>query len=99
MDYFFLKLGDRACIDMFGKTEYYPLFQMTKMGIETDAACRSSVDGLLAAGLAQASCASHFAGFHIGACNGTGWIAGKQHRGRRPAAGHCRGSPKARPGP
>ena len=77
MDYFFRKLGDRARIDMFGKTEYYPLFQMTKMGIKTDAACRSSVAGLLAAGLAQASCASHFAGFHIGACNGTGWIAGK----------------------
>ena len=62
---------------MFGRTEYYPLFQMTKLGIKTDAACRSSVPGLLAAGLAQASCASHFAGFHIGACNGTGWIAGK----------------------
>ena len=77
MDYFFRKLGDRARIDMFGKTEYYPLFQMTKLGIKTDAACRSSVPGLLAAGLAQASCASHFAGFHIGACNGTGWIAGK----------------------
>ncbi len=77
MDYFFRKLGDRARIDMFGRTEYYPLFQMTKLGIKTDAACRSSVPGLLAAGLAQASCASHFAGFHIGACNGTGWIAGK----------------------
>ena len=77
MDYFFRKLGDRARIDMFGKTEYYPLFQMTKLGIKTDAACRSSVPGLLAAGLAQASCASHFAGFHIGACNGTGWIAGR----------------------
>lgn len=77
MDYFFKKLGDRARIDMFGKTEYYPLYQMTKMGIKTDPQCRASVPGLFAAGLAQASCASHFAGFHIGACNGTGWIAGR----------------------
>jgi len=77
MDYFFRKLGDRARIDMFGMTEYYPLFQMTKMGIKTDSRCGASVPGLFAAGLAQASCASHFAGFHIGACNGTGWIAGR----------------------
>lgn len=77
MDYFFKKLGDRARIDMFGKTEYYPLYQMTKMGIKTDPECRASIPGLFAAGLAQASCASHFAGFHIGACNGTGWIAGR----------------------
>lgn len=77
MDYFYKKLGERARIDMFGKTEYYPLYQMTKMGIKTDSECRSSVPGLFAAGLAQASCATHFAGFHIGACNGTGWIAGR----------------------
>lgn len=77
MDYFYKKLGERARIDMFGKTEYYPLYQMTKLAIKTDSECRSSVPGLFAAGLAQASCATHFAGFHIGACNGTGWIAGR----------------------
>lgn len=77
MDYFYKKLGGRARIDMFGKTEYYPLFQMTKMAIKTDPACHSDLSGLFAAGLAQASCATHFAGFHIGACNGTGWIAGR----------------------
>jgi succinate dehydrogenase/fumarate reductase flavoprotein subunit len=32
---------------------------------------------LLSAGLAQAGCANHFAGFHIGLCVGNGWIAGK----------------------
>jgi succinate dehydrogenase/fumarate reductase flavoprotein subunit len=77
MDYFYKKLGDRARIDMFGRTEYYPFYQMTKMAIKTDSGCRASVTGLFAAGLAQASCATHFAGFHIGACNGTGWIAGR----------------------
>jgi succinate dehydrogenase/fumarate reductase flavoprotein subunit len=62
---------------MFGRTEYFPFYQMTKMAIKTDSGCRASVPGLFAAGLAQASCATHFAGFHIGACNGTGWIAGR----------------------
>ncbi len=77
MDYFYKKLGDRARIDMYGRTEYYPFYQMTKMAIRTDSGCRASLPGLFAAGLAQASCATHFAGFHIGACNGTGWIAGR----------------------
>jgi succinate dehydrogenase/fumarate reductase flavoprotein subunit len=77
MDYFYKKLGDRARIDMFGRTEYFPFYQMTKMAIKTDAGCHATVPGLFAAGLAQASCATHFAGFHIGACNGTGWIAGR----------------------
>jgi succinate dehydrogenase/fumarate reductase flavoprotein subunit len=77
MDYFFRKLGSDARTDMFGKTPYYPLNQMTKMAIRTGADCRSDVPGLLAAGLAQAGCANHFAGFHIGMCIGTGWIAGR----------------------
>lgn len=77
MDYFYKKLGERARIDMFGRTEYYPFYQMTKMAIKTDSGCGASLPGLFAAGLAQASCATHFAGFHIGACNGTGWIAGR----------------------
>ena len=77
MEFFYKKLGDRARIDMFGKTEYYPLYQMSKIAVKTDSQCRSSVPGLYAAGLVQASCATHFAGFHIGACNGTGWIAGR----------------------
>ena len=81
MDYFYRKLGERARIDMFGKSEYYPLLQMTKMAIKTDARCDSGVPGLFVAGLAQASCATHFAGFHIGACNGTGWIAGRSAAG------------------
>ena len=37
MDYFFRKLGDEAKTDMFGKTPYYALNQMTKMGIRTGA--------------------------------------------------------------
>ena len=77
MDYFFRKLGDEAKTDMFGMTPYYALNQMTKMGIRTGADCRSDVPGLLSAGLAQAGCANHFAGFHIGLCVGNGWIAGK----------------------
>ncbi len=77
MDYFFRKLGNEARTDMFGKTPYYALNQMTKMGIRTGPDCRSDVPGLLAAGLAQAGCANHFAGFHIGLCVGNGWIAGK----------------------
>src|SRR5215212_4369819 len=77
MDNFFRKLGDEARTDMFGKTPYYALNQMTKMGIRTGADCRSDVPGLLAAGLAQAGCANHFAGFHIGLCVGNGWIAGR----------------------
>ena len=77
MDNFFRKLGDEAKTDMFGKTPYYALSQMTKMGIRTGADCRSDVPGLLAAGLAQAGCANHFAGFHIGLCVGNGWIAGR----------------------
>jgi succinate dehydrogenase/fumarate reductase flavoprotein subunit len=81
MDYFYKKLGNRARIDMFGRTEYYPFYQMTKMAIKTDPGCRSDLPGLFAAGLAQASCATHFAGFHIGACNGTGWIAGRSAAG------------------
>ena len=89
MDYFFRKLGDEAKTDMFGKTPYYALNQMTKMGIRTGADCRSDVPGLLSAGLAQAGCANHFAGFHIGLCVGNGWIAGKsaiQDLDRLPAA-------------
>jgi len=77
MDMFLSKLPARAKIDMFGRTQYYPLNQMTKLAIHTDSACRTGVPGLLAAGLAQASCATHFAGFHIGVCIGTGWIAGR----------------------
>jgi succinate dehydrogenase/fumarate reductase flavoprotein subunit len=77
MDYFFRKLGSEAKTDMFGKTPYYALNQMTKMGVRTGADCRSDVPGLLAAGLAQAGCANHFAGFHIGLCIGNGWIAGR----------------------
>jgi succinate dehydrogenase/fumarate reductase flavoprotein subunit len=77
MDYFFRKLGSEAKTDMFGKTPYYALNQMTKMGVRTGADCRSDVPGLLAAGLAQAGCANHFAGFHIGLGVGNGWIAGR----------------------
>jgi len=77
MERFYTKLGEEARTDMFGRVPYYPLNQMTKMAIRTDANCRSDVPGLLAAGLAQAGCANHFAGFHIGMCIGTGWIAGQ----------------------
>jgi succinate dehydrogenase/fumarate reductase flavoprotein subunit len=77
MDYFFRKLGSEARTDMFGKTPYYALNQMTKMGVRTGPDCRSDVPGLLAAGLAQAGCANHFAGFHIGLCIGNGWVAGR----------------------
>ncbi len=77
MDNFFRKLGEEAKTDMFGKTPYYALNQMTKMGIRTGADCRSDVPGLLAAGLAQSGCANHFAGFHIGLCVGNGWVAGQ----------------------
>lgn len=81
MDMFLSKLGPVARTDMFGKTPYYPLNQMTKMGIRTDEYCRTDVDGLLSAGLAQAGAANHFAGFHIGMCIGTGWIAGQSAAG------------------
>ena len=37
MDNFFRKLGEEAKTDMFGKTPYYALNQMTKMGIRTGA--------------------------------------------------------------
>lgn len=77
MENFFHKLGGEAKTDMFGKTPYYPMNQMTKMGVRTGPDCRSDVPGLLAAGLAQAGCANHFAGFHIGLCVGNGWIAGR----------------------
>jgi succinate dehydrogenase/fumarate reductase flavoprotein subunit len=77
MHHFFRKLGEEAKTDMFEKTPYYALNQMTKMGIRTGPDCRSDVPGLLAAGLAQAGCANHFAGFHIGLCVGNGWIAGR----------------------
>jgi succinate dehydrogenase/fumarate reductase flavoprotein subunit len=77
MDYFFRKLGSEAKTDMFGKTPYYALNQMTKMGLATTPDCRSGVPGLLSAGLAQAGCANHFAGFHIGLSVGNGWIAGR----------------------
>ncbi len=77
MDNFFRKLGGEARTDMFGKTPYYALNQMTKMGVRTGSDCRSDVPGLLSAGLAQAGCANHFAGFHIGLCVGNGWIAGR----------------------
>jgi succinate dehydrogenase/fumarate reductase flavoprotein subunit len=77
MDNFFRKLGSEARTDMFGKTPYYALNQMTKMGIRTGPDCRSDVPGLLSAGLAQAGCANHFAGFHIGLCVGNGWVAGR----------------------
>ena len=77
MDKFLSKLDRRARIDMFGQTPYSPLNQMTKLAIKTGADCRSNVPGLLAAGLAQAGVATGFAGFHIGMCNGNGWIAGR----------------------
>lgn len=77
MAYFYGKLGKETQTDMFGQTPYYPQNQMTKMGVRTDCTCRSDVPGLLSAGLAQAGCANHFAGFHIGMCIGTGWIAGR----------------------
>ena len=77
MEYFFRKLGSEARTDMFGPTPYYARNQRTKMGVRTGQDCRSDVPGLLSAGLAQAGCANHFAGFHIGMCVGTGWIAGR----------------------
>jgi succinate dehydrogenase/fumarate reductase flavoprotein subunit len=77
MDYFFRKLGAEAKTDMFGPTPYFALNQMTKMALGTGPDCRSDVPGLLAAGLAQAGCANHFAGLHIGLCIGNGWIAGR----------------------
>lgn len=77
MAYFYGKLGKETQTDMFGPTPYFPLNQMTKMGVRTDRSCRSDVPGLLVGGLAQAGCANHFAGFHIGMCIGTGWIAGR----------------------
>jgi succinate dehydrogenase/fumarate reductase flavoprotein subunit len=77
MDNFFRKLGSEAKTDMFGKTPYYALNQMTKMAIRTGSDCRSDVAGLCAAGLAQAGCANHFAGFHIGLCIGNGWVSGR----------------------
>jgi succinate dehydrogenase/fumarate reductase flavoprotein subunit len=77
MDNFFRKLGSEAKTDMFGKTPYYALNQMTKMAIRTGPDCRSDVPGLYAAGLAQAGCANHFAGFHIGLCIGNGWASGR----------------------
>ena len=76
MQKFLDKLGDEARTDMFGKTPYYPQNQMTKMGLATDIDCRSDVAGLYAAGLAQAGCCNHFAGFHIGMCIGSGWFSG-----------------------
>ena len=95
MDNFFRKLGDEAKTDMFGKTPYYALNQMTKMGIRTGADCRSDVPGLLSAGLAQAGCANHFAGFHIGLCVGNGWIAGRSRRSRTSTG--CRRPRSTRP--
>jgi succinate dehydrogenase / fumarate reductase, flavoprotein subunit len=77
MEYFYRKLGDETKTNMFGKTPYYPLNQMSKMGVRTDETCRSDVPGLLVGGLAQAGCANHFAGFHIGLSIGNGWIAGR----------------------
>ena len=77
MEYFYRKLGDETKTNMFGKTPYYPLNQMSKMGIRTDHSCRSDLTGLLVGGLAQAGCANHFAGFHIGLSIGNGWIAGR----------------------
>jgi succinate dehydrogenase/fumarate reductase flavoprotein subunit len=77
MALFYKKLGEEARTNMFGRTPYYPMNQMTKMGVRTDRACRSDIPGLLVAGLAQAGCANHFAGFHLTMANGTGWIAGR----------------------
>jgi succinate dehydrogenase/fumarate reductase flavoprotein subunit len=77
MQKFLEKLGSEARTDMFGKTPYYPQNQMTKMGIATDVDCRTDIVGLYAAGLAQAGCCNHFAGFHIGMCIGTGWASGE----------------------
>ncbi|MSQ71319.1 MAG: FAD-binding protein [Betaproteobacteria bacterium] len=77
MEYFYRKLGNETGTDLFDKAPYYPQNQMTKGGVRTDGHCRSDVPGLLVAGLAQAGAANHFAGFHIGMCIGTGWIAGR----------------------
>ena len=77
MERFRRKLGPEARIDMFGKTPYFAINQMTKMGIRTGPDCRSDIPGLLSAGLAQAGAANHFNGFHIGLCVGNGWIAGR----------------------
>src|SRR5260370_41635748 len=68
MDNFFRKLGNEARTDMFGKTPYYALNQLTKMGIRTAAACRSDVHGLLAPDLAQPRRAHHFAVLHSSLC-------------------------------
>ena len=51
---FYQKLGEEARTNMFGRTPYYPMNQMTKMGVRTDRFCRSDVPGLLVARLAQA---------------------------------------------
>ena len=62
---------------MFGKTEYYPLFQMTKLGIKTDAACRSSVEGLLRPDWRRRAAPATSRDSTSAPANGTGWIAGR----------------------
>lgn len=77
MNKFRVGLKQRLGIELFSKQEAYPLAQMTKMAIQTDSHCYSSVPGLFAAGLAQAGAATHFNSFHLGMAVGTGWISGR----------------------
>src|SRR5258708_40127820 len=53
MDNFFRKLGDEAKTDMFGRTPYYALTQMTRMAIGTGAHSWSAVRGLVQPGRRQ----------------------------------------------
>ena len=97
MDYFFRKLGSEARTDMFGKTPYYALNQMTKMGIRTGADCRADVPGAAGGGAGAGRLCQPFRRLPYRIVHRQRLGGGAQRdRGSRPApspAARCRADP------
>jgi succinate dehydrogenase/fumarate reductase flavoprotein subunit len=64
--------------------EWQPAYEANKLGIRSDIHCRTSVEGLFAAGMARTLGINSFTGWSIASCTWSGYTAGE-------IAGRCRG--------
>lgn len=58
--------------------EWQPAYESNKLGIDTDLAGRSSLEGLFAAGMARILGINPFTGWSIASCTWSGYVAGKE---------------------
>lgn len=57
--------------------EWQPAYESNKLGIDADLSCKSSLDGLFAAGMARSLGINPFTGWSIASCTWSGYRAGE----------------------